>query len=107
MPFTTADVEKHTKKATTDKLKSQWVKVANSWRSNCMERGGNEDDCDASAIKTANGVIARQVSEQEPGGPEMCVCPDCEYETEKERGVPCRSMECPECGARIEMAESP
>lgn len=63
MPFTTADVEKHTKKATTDKLKSQWIKVANSWRKNCMARGGSEENCDASAIKSANGVIARQVKE--------------------------------------------
>lgn len=63
MPFTTDDVEKHTKKAITDKLKRQWVKVANAWRDNCTERGGSEETCDASAIKAANGVIARQVEE--------------------------------------------
>jgi len=39
--------------------------------------------------------------EQEPGGPERCVCPECGYSADKERGVPCRSVECPECGAML------
>jgi hypothetical protein len=44
----------------------------------------------------------KEVAEQEePGGPDVCACPDCDYETEKKRGTPCRSMECPECGAKL------
>lgn len=39
--------------------------------------------------------------EQAPGGPDICTCPDCDYEAEKERGVPCRSVTCPECGAKL------
>jgi len=38
---------------------------------------------------------------QEPGGPERCVCPECGHMAEKERGVPCRSVQCPECGAEM------
>lgn len=41
------------------------------------------------------------MKEQEPGGPDKCVCPDCDYETDKKRGTPCRSMTCPECGAKL------
>lgn len=40
-------------------------------------------------------------AEPEPGGPERCVCPDCGHTIPKERGVPCRSVECPECGAKM------
>lgn len=45
--------------------------------------------------------------EQEPGGPEYCSCPDCDYETEKRRGIPCRSMVCPECRASLVAAVEP
>jgi len=45
--------------------------------------------------------------EQEPGGPEYCACPDCDYETEKRRGIPCRSMTCPECGVSLEARVEP
>jgi hypothetical protein len=64
MPFTVKDVEKHTKKANTDKLKRQWVEVANSALEDC-EAG--DDECEAAAITKANGVIARAVaSESDP-----------------------------------------
>jgi len=47
----------------------------------------------------------------EPGGPEMCVCPECGYEEEKERGTPCRSVMCPKCGvmmvAKVEEEDEP
>jgi len=52
-----------------------------------------------SAALYANEPEATQ--EQEPGGPERCVCPECGHEAGKERGVPCRSMECSECGATM------
>ncbi|HIH97336.1 MAG TPA: hypothetical protein HA348_07710 [Thermoplasmata archaeon] len=29
--------------------------------------------------------------------PTKCVCPQCGYETEKTRGVPCRTIRCPKC----------
>jgi len=60
----------------------------------------NESDAqDYVAALYAN--TEEEFSKQEPGGPETCVCPDCGYETEKERGIPCRSMECPECGVSL------
>lgn len=42
-----------------------------------------------------------QMNKQASGGPDICACPDCDYETEKERGTPCRSVACPECGAKL------
>lgn len=58
MPWTVADVDKH-KKGLTDKQKEQWVKVANSALKACQEKGGK--DCDASAIRQANGVVGNNM----------------------------------------------
>lgn len=52
-------------------------------------------------IKGIKPPDEEEVEEQEPGGPETCVCPDCGHEEDKERGVPCRSVKCPECGAML------
>lgn len=43
----------------------------------------------------------KKAKKQEVGGPEKCACPKCDYTTEKERGTPCRSQKCPECGATL------
>ena len=32
------------------------------------------------------------------GGADKCVCPQCGYEVEHERGVPCAGVKCPQCG---------
>lgn len=62
--------------------------------------GCHETEAEAKAQMSA--LYANEpAAEQEPGGPDKCVCPDCGYEVDKERGVPCRSMECPECGAML------
>ena len=34
-----------------------------------------------------------------PGG--QCVCPRCGKKVAHERGAPCASMQCPECGTRM------
>jgi hypothetical protein len=59
------------------------------------------DDGDTS--DWARGILSKLngYAEQALGGPGMCVCPDCDYKIEKERGVPCRSLECPECSAAL------
>lgn len=44
---------------------------------------------------------AAWLAEQEPGGPATCVCPECGHEQAKARGVPCRAVACPECGAQL------
>ena len=56
MPWTVRDVERH-KHGLTDKQKKQWVAIANSVRKKCLAEGGTESQCDASAIRQANGVV--------------------------------------------------
>jgi hypothetical protein len=63
MPYTIADVEKHTKLATTAKLKRQWVAIANSVLDECIEDGGDDESCAPAAIRRANGVIKKAVQE--------------------------------------------
>jgi len=67
-----------------------------------LEDGTAEDNDQAVAV--CNSMWEQdqeETTEQEPGGPDVCACPDCDYEADKERGTPCRSMECPECGAAL------
>lgn len=61
MPWTEKDVEKHNKGLTT-KQKKQWVDVANSHLSKCTGDGGDEKTCAAEAIKMANGVVKKDMS---------------------------------------------
>lgn len=64
MPWKKDDVEKH-KKGLNAKQKEKWVSVANSVRAECIKNGGNEKDCDAKAIRTANSQIKNNVSMME------------------------------------------
>jgi len=57
MPWTVSDVDSHIK-GLSDKSKEQWVAVANSALAKCEKEGGKE--CDVSAIKQANGVVAKE-----------------------------------------------
>lgn len=57
MPWTIKDVDEH-KKGLSDKQKETWVKVANAALKRCQGEGG--DNCEASAIKQASSVLARQ-----------------------------------------------
>jgi len=65
MPWTAKDAVRFQSKATTAKLKKQWAAVANSVRAACIKDGGSEKKCDAKAVTQANGVIAKQVQENE------------------------------------------
>lgn len=56
MPWGIDDVDRH-KKGLTEKQKRQWVRIANSVLKRCMEKGGSEEECAASAIRQANGVV--------------------------------------------------
>jgi len=56
MPWAVTDVNKH-KAGLTDEQKKQWVAVANTARENCIADGGEQDVCDASAIRQANAAI--------------------------------------------------
>jgi len=58
MPWAVDDVDGHMK-GLSDKLKKLWVKVANSARKNCITKGGDEKECDVSAIKQANAIAGK------------------------------------------------
>ena len=59
MPWTKADVEEHNK-GLTDEQKEQWVEVANSALASCLDEGGEQDKCEASAIKQANAAVGKE-----------------------------------------------
>jgi hypothetical protein len=65
MPWQVGDVEQH-KKGLTDAEKRQWVAVANSALAACLKEG--RTDCEASAIKQANGVVEEARHEHEDLG---------------------------------------
>lgn len=56
MPWDKSDVEKH-KKGLSDKQKDRWVQIANSALKACLEKGGEQESCEVSAIKQANGIV--------------------------------------------------
>jgi Na+-translocating ferredoxin:NAD+ oxidoreductase subunit B len=35
------------------------------------------------------------------GGTDVCVCPECGFEIDHLRGIPCNNMVCPECGVDL------
>jgi hypothetical protein len=61
MPYSVEDVDKH-KKGLTARQKRQWVAIANSVLRQCMDDGGDEGECAASAIRQANGVVGNEAS---------------------------------------------
>jgi len=100
----------HVKELPEDK-RATWVAVWMDTYQDCNDSGG--EDCEGQAFKQANGAMLKENDdtsefaygpgvEPAPGGPERCVCPDCGHVVEKERGVPCRSIKCSECGAMME-----
>lgn len=63
MPWKIEDVEKH-RKGLTDKQKKQWIDTANSVRLKCINDGGDENTCDAKAIRIANGSFEEGAMEK-------------------------------------------
>ena len=61
MPWTLKQVEEKIK-GLSDKQKRAWVKIANSALADCLDGGGSQDRCEASAIRQANAA-AKEVSE--------------------------------------------
>jgi len=101
MPWTATDALGHTKQADTPKKQRGWAKAANARLKACLADGGDQDECEASAVKVANAAVTKMEEQEEPVGPDICECPDCDYETKKKRGTPCRSMTCPDCDAKL------
>lgn len=60
MPWTVDDVERH-KRGLTDTQKRRWVRVANSVLQRCLDGGGSQSACEASAVRQANGVVGNQM----------------------------------------------
>lgn len=58
MPFQISDVDRHNK-GLSDKQKQTWVKIANDALKRCTARGKEANECDTSAIKQANAVLAQ------------------------------------------------
>lgn len=56
MPWTKADVSKHTSKAKTDTQKAKWVSVANGVLKDCQAKGGK--DCEGKAVRIANSKFS-------------------------------------------------
>lgn len=62
MPWTVADVDKH-RKDLTPRQKEVWVKVANDALTRCKAAG--QDDCEARAVRQANAVAARNMTDRQ------------------------------------------
>lgn len=56
MPWTIDDVEQF-HSGLTQEQKQQWVAVANEVYERCMSDGGSDEDCAATAVRQANGVV--------------------------------------------------
>ena len=64
MPWTTIEQAREHNKDLTDAEAKTWLKVANSERQRCIDKGGSASTCDAKAIRIANKVV-KGVSEKE------------------------------------------
>jgi len=56
MPWTVDDVDRFNH-GLSEQQKKQWVAIANSVLERCLNDGGEQEECEALAIKQANGVI--------------------------------------------------
>lgn len=60
MPWTISDVDRF-KRGLTPSQKRQWVAIANSVLSSCLSKGGNQQNCEVSAIRQANGTVGNNI----------------------------------------------
>jgi hypothetical protein len=56
MPWTVSDVDRF-KSGLTHVEKERWVAIANSALTSCLSGGGTQANCEASAIRQANGIV--------------------------------------------------
>lgn len=65
MPWSVEDVDSH-KRGLSDVQKEMWVKIANSALEECLQDGGQADECEGRAIRIANAALNEaQVAEAE------------------------------------------
>lgn len=67
MPWTAGDASSHTKKANTEAKKKKWAKIANRALTTCLADGGNQGDCEASAIRIANSQMSEEIMKVQKG----------------------------------------
>lgn len=60
MPWKTSDARKFTKKARSKTASKQWRAVANSTRRRLLVKGVPAKRADATAVRTANGVVKKR-----------------------------------------------
>lgn len=53
------------------------------------------------AIENEENITPNSFRGHGRGHPDKCKCPECGYEEEKVRGMPCRNKECPNCGTPL------
>jgi len=56
MPWSKSDVDRF-KSGLSDAQKERWVRIANDALRRCLDNGGSQENCEASAIRQANGVV--------------------------------------------------
>lgn len=88
----------------------------NEWMSACVPTRIDEGDEQDQAVAACLGMwrdkdkargegMGQGGERQGDGGASQCVCPECGTEADKERGVPCAEMDCPQCGASMRGAD--
>lgn len=65
------------------------------------ERGKGGRGGDQGSGQGAGGGRGRQPGGKGLGPGGKCVCPNCGYEADHQRGQPCYEMECPKCGTKM------
>lgn len=60
MPWSPEDASRKTHKAKSQVAKRQWAHVANGTRARELARGVPEDQADADAVRSANGVVKKR-----------------------------------------------
>ncbi len=64
MPWTKSDVDEFNS-GLSDSEKERWVEVANSALESCLADGGSQEECEASAIRQANGVVGNTANQEQ------------------------------------------
>lgn len=62
MPWTADDADRH-KQGLSDRQKRQWAAVANSASQSCLDDGGDQPTCEASAIRQANAAVSEPANQ--------------------------------------------
>ncbi len=60
IPWQPSDAPKHTRKADTEAKKKKWAETANSVLKQCKKDGGDQEKCEAKAIRIANSKVGKK-----------------------------------------------